>query len=225
MTPWVDEGERHYDCAISVCSRILTFTHPIKSAMGIGPTEAKTTRRQLMRRYQHYGMTVENKTVVEGIPAADTFSVHDFWIIKAEGTDHVVLSVNFASRFTKRTLFKNLIERSILKETKQWFIGYSKMVQEALRSGEEVVPEPKPMVPPQSRIEGAYLTLLQKSLRSLVPLMVLGLILLLLVLAVLVLQLMYMHEAVSMLRDETTSLRQENRKILLELERGYQCLA
>jgi VAD1 Analog of StAR-related lipid transfer domain len=228
ITPWIDDDdgdESLYDSAISVCSRTLTFTHPIKTGMGMGPSEARTKRRQLLRRYQQYGMTVENKTVVEGIPAADTFSVHDFWKIEADGTEHVVVSVNFAPRFTKRTLFKGIIEKSILRESKEWFTGYTKMVKEALSSGDEAVPEPKAVVPPQPGIDEAFPLILQKWLCSLYPLVILGLILLLLVLGVLALQLVYMHEAVSILRDETTILLLENRRIVRELDRAFKCSA
>ena len=119
---------------INIQSRVLKFTHPIKNAVGFGPSEARTTRRQLLRRYQHFGITIENKTVVEGIPAADTFSVDDFWHIRSDGADNnnVILSVNFEINFTKRSMFKTIIEKSVLRETRAWLLGYSRMTQEAL---------------------------------------------------------------------------------------------
>ena len=119
---------------INIQSRVLKFTHPIKNAVGFGPSEARTTRRQLLRRYQNFGITIENKTIVEGIPAADTFSVDDFWHIQSDGADNhnVILSVNFEINFTKRSMFKTIIEKSVLRETRAWLLGYSRMTQEAL---------------------------------------------------------------------------------------------
>ena len=121
---------------INIQSRVLKFTHPIKNAVGFGPSEARTTRRQLLRRYQNFGITIENKTIVEGIPAADTFSVDDFWHIRSDGTDNnnVILSVNFEINFTKRSMFKTIIEKSVLRETRAWLLGYSRMTQEALEN-------------------------------------------------------------------------------------------
>lgn len=223
VTAWVDDtvDESLYHSTVSVCSRILTFIHPVKKAMGMGPSEALTTRRQRLRRFPQYGMTVENKTVVEGVPAANTFSVHDFWKIEADGTDCVVLSVNFASRFTKRTLFKSLIEKSILKETNEWFAGYMTMVREALESGVKAISEPRTVLPNQPDINAALFSLLQRWLRTFYPMLVVGLLLLLLILTVLVLQLKDLQGAISMLRDKMLILQQENMQLLLELQHGW----
>lgn len=127
------------DQKVHIQSRVLCFTHPIKNNVGLGPHEAKTTRKQRLYRYQHLGITIENKTVVEGIPAADTFSVDDYWYIKSDGLDAVLLSVKFEINFTKRTMFKNIIEKSVLRETRNWLLGYSTMIREALENGKEAV--------------------------------------------------------------------------------------
>lgn len=225
ITPWTHQsGENSQsDGVVSVCSRILTFTHPIKSAMGMGPSEARTTRRQLFRRFHQLGMTVENKTAVEGIPAADAFFVHDFWKIAADGNDHVLLTVSFAPRFTKRTLFKNIIERSILKETKEWFAGYSKMVLLTLQSGDEIAFEQNTLLQRQTAVDETSLRAPPKWHRSLYPLAMCGILLLLLMFAVSVLQLLYVREAVAILRGEMLILRQENQRILLDLMGGLHC--
>jgi hypothetical protein len=227
ITAWVDDAvdDSIYNSAILVSSRILTFTHPIKKAISMGPTEALTTRRQLLRRYQNYGMTVENKTVVEGVPAADTFSIHEFWKIDADGTDSVIVSAKFAPRFTKRTLFKSLIERSILKETKEWFVGYTTMVLEALESNDMDISEPRAMAPNRPDFDAVSGLVLQKGLRTLYPLVILGLVLLLLVLAVLLLQFMYLKDAIFSLREEMSVLQHENMRLLQEVHTGWKCSA
>jgi VAD1 Analog of StAR-related lipid transfer domain len=141
ISPWMNDSPTEVPRdEITVNSRVLTFIHPIKSTMGMGPSEAKTTRKQILRSYQQYGMTLENITTVEGIPAADTFSVHDFWRIEADGSDAITISANFAPRFTKRTIFKNLIEKSVLKETKAWFLGYAEMILQTLEKSKCPVP-------------------------------------------------------------------------------------
>ena len=133
ITRWTNDSEKNSTPdEMLMQTRILSFTHPIKNTVGLGPSEAKTTRRQLLRRYQNLGITIENKTLVEGIPAADTFSVVDFWHIKSDGTDNVILSVSFEINFTKRTMFKNIIEKSVLRETGAWLLGYSEMIRDAL---------------------------------------------------------------------------------------------
>jgi hypothetical protein len=77
-------------------------------------------------------MSLENSTMVEGIPYADAFHVQDHWVITADGACRVQIRVCYATRFTKVALFKTIIEKSVRRETKSWFIGYTTMLQEAL---------------------------------------------------------------------------------------------
>jgi hypothetical protein len=224
ITPWISDSPTEIQPdEITVYSRILTFTHPIKSTMGMGPSEAKTKRKQILRRYQQYGMTLENNTSVEGIPAADTFSVHDFWRIEADGTDSISISANFAPRFTKRTIFKNLIEKSVLKETKVWFAGYLAMIFQALKKTKGSIPSAnadgsrdKP-----ARTEKSEIFFHRKFLQSLYWLVLFNVSLMI----VLVFFIFQINGALHGIRDEIVLLRSSNSLMLLEsLERGYhQC--
>jgi VAD1 Analog of StAR-related lipid transfer domain len=119
-------------------SRILSFSHLIKNPVGFGPSEAKTTRTQLLRRYEQCGLIIENKTIVEGVPAADAFFVDDYWRIEANGVDEVIVSVSFEICFTKRTMFRNVIEKSVLRETRDWLSSYSSMIHKTL--ADEIAP-------------------------------------------------------------------------------------
>jgi len=119
--------------------RTITFTHPIKNSMGIGPSSANTTRQQRLRRYPGIGLALENKTFVEGLPGADCFYIQDLWLLEPQKQPDgrnceatTKLSVHFDVIFHKRSIFKNIIQKSVRKETKQWIAGYVDMVQSVL---------------------------------------------------------------------------------------------
>jgi VAD1 Analog of StAR-related lipid transfer domain len=198
---------------ITVYSRELSFTHPIKSTMGMGPSEARTKRKQILRRYQQYGMTLENCTTVEGIPAADTFSVHDFWRIEVDGADAVTISANFAPRFTKRTIFKNLIEKSVLKETKAWFVGYKAMILQTMENAEGPisVPSAASSVDKLSGTDNSDICY-RRMLRLLVW-SVVFMVLLMIVMVLIALQIMVV---LSSIQNELVALRSSN-SLLFEL--------
>ena len=115
----------------------------------IGPSRAKTTRRQALRIIPRRGIVLENVTIVEGIPAADCFRVQDQWIVELpnneiavattpdEGTKSLPkpclqFSVSFQIHFLKRTMLKPLIQKTIRQEAKQWYQSYVKMIQDSL---------------------------------------------------------------------------------------------
>jgi len=225
---------QHGDNNINAQIRTLSFTHPIKkSSMGVGPSEAHTQRRQVIRRYDPHGITFQNTTHVEGIPAADCFSVHDFWTIApAEDDSTVVVSVRFAARFTKRTLFRNVIERNIKRETKEWFVSFSKMAHAALE--EATAAAATTTLPLDEASERTAVTAVagtpgkseaillggmdQDRLliwwRSVYWIIVLGLVIVALALVVLILQVVQTREALSYLQQDTAALRQENQQLL-----------
>jgi VAD1 Analog of StAR-related lipid transfer domain len=205
LTRWSRDGHLCDADKITEQSRVLTFTHPIKNTMLMGPSEARTTRKQKLRRFQHCGITLENDTAVEGIPAADTFSVRDFWRIEADGTDHVILSVNFAPNFTKRTIFKNIIEKSVVKETSVWFSGYIAMMQETLQEGIETLPDPNTDGSLTRQIETGDSERHQQKLLHFLGFMMLFIFAL--VLAVNGYQLYLIYSAVSDIKDEMVALR------------------
>jgi VAD1 Analog of StAR-related lipid transfer domain len=220
MTLW--ENNTREDCGngdmVLVCSRVLSFIHAIKSTLGMGPSEAKTTRRQILHRYKDYGLTVENITIVEGIPAADSFSVHDFWKIEAQGANHVIVSARFAPRFNKRTMLKSLIEKNILRETKEWFSGYSRMILGVSQCEKQVATKPLPIAESTSSPDSVSLEVVQKLLGLLCRMSVFGLVLLCLVLLVLSLLLLSLQQTIAKVNDDA-SLRQENSRLLLELQK------
>ena len=220
MTHWINDSPSDIQSdQISVYSRTLTFTHPIKSTMGMGPSEAKTTRKQILRRYQQYGMTLENITAVEGIPAADTFSVHDFWRIEADGTDTVTISANFAPRFTKRTIFKNLIEKSVLKETKAWFAGYRALITETLektKSSTQMSPTSVPIDKPTG-IESSEIYP-----RTLLWSLYWSVLFMTLLMVVLVVHVIRINGLLSDLRAEMVVIRSSNSHFALHSECGCQ---
>ena len=122
-------------------SRTITFTHPIKAVtMGLGPSEARTKRHQLLWRFEK-GILLQNTTHIEGIPNADSFCICDRWVIDEINPTCVQLSSSFELQFTKRSLFRSLIEKSVKRETFEWWSGYCKMIQDVLMKQ-----EPLPLV-------------------------------------------------------------------------------
>lgn len=116
----------------------MMFTHPINNRLG--PSQARTTRHQRLKRYEDHGIIVENTTViVDNIPAVDSFYVQDHWVIQVSSSDpqQVIFSTHFAARFTKRALFRGLIEKNVVKESTAWFSAYAEMVQSKIQQPPE----------------------------------------------------------------------------------------
>mmetsp|Transcript_1344 Transcript_1344/g.1795 ORF Transcript_1344/g.1795 Transcript_1344/m.1795 type:complete len:188 (-) Transcript_1344:575-1138(-) len=82
-----------------------------------------------MWRFGDCAIRVETTTNVEGIPAADCFHVADRWIIERTVDGGVDLSVHVNIVFTKRTMFKGLIEKSTKKEIQRWYGAYLDMLK------------------------------------------------------------------------------------------------
>ena len=112
--------------------RSISFTHPIKNSMGIGPSSAQTSRQQRLRKFPGIGLALENKTVIEGIPGADCFHIQDIWLLEFVNESESRLSVHFDIIFQKRSMFKSIIQKNVRKETKQWIAGYVDMVEACL---------------------------------------------------------------------------------------------
>lgn len=140
-----------------------------------------------MRRFEDKGITLENSTKVSNIPASDTFSVEDHWVVAADGPDHVILSVYFAPRFVKRTMFKSLIEKNVRQETSGWFLAYVDKVKTILGNQEgDLMGKGKKLG--MDELEQRYLVLTAK-LEQILPWLVAIASLLLAILVVLVCQL------------------------------------
>jgi VAD1 Analog of StAR-related lipid transfer domain len=162
-------------------SRRLTFTHPIKTS--IGPSEAQTQRIQALKRFSSHGMILTNSTQVTGIPAADCFKAEDFWIIEAidGGSGEaaiIVISARFAPRFHKRTMLKGLIERSIKRETTEWFRLYFDMVRTALEDRATTGKSVADLHPPDDREKIDTTLTLLTALQRIYPILVLIVVLL-----------------------------------------------
>jgi hypothetical protein len=207
ITTWHVDQDGNY-------SRTLTFTHPIKNALGLGPSSARTTRQQRLCRFRGHGMVLENSTIVEGIPYSDAFSVQDHWVITADGAYRVQIRVCYDTRFTKHAFFKAIIEKSVRRETKEWFIGYTAMLQEALmdKSTEVSLAETEESTPDDT------LFAVQAIGKTLTRYAMVIVALLSLVLLVALLQLLLMREAVSLLRNQATFPEKETTLIVDELE-------
>lgn len=108
-------------------TRTITFCHPISNKFGVGPSSAMATRRQTLKRYGDFGMCMEASTAIEGVPAADTFYVSDRWLLEESGAA-IKFTVLYKTVFTKRTMFKRMIEQSTKSELKSWYEGYVKVL-------------------------------------------------------------------------------------------------
>jgi len=198
-----------------VMERTVTFTHPIKNnSLGLGPSESRTSRKQQLRRFGNLGFTIENKTVCAGIPAADAFYVQDHWLIEATGENEVTLSTRFGSTFTKRAMFRALIEKNIVKETSEWFSGYQKMLQDATmeREEEEVAAEVQPPVKAVVKVDNTLVPvtdLLQTIALSLDRGAYVAAGMFLVLSLILLIQLFIMRETMTLMRQEITLLREE----------------
>ena len=115
--------------------REIRYIHPIGGSM-IGPSEAETFRVQSLKRYRNHGAILKNTTTVgKGIPMGDCFRVEDMWVIEKDPSESLLtISVSFNVVFVKRTMFKGMIQKNTLSETRDWFKGYSTMLQTALES-------------------------------------------------------------------------------------------
>lgn len=183
-----------------VFTRQISFRHQIKSSFG--PSEAPTTRSQRMRRFESKGITLENSTKVENTPASDAFVVEDYWVVSADGEDHVILSVFFAPRFLKRTMFKGIIEKSVKQATAGWFQAYVEKVQKILAPEVKGVSASEISAP--HSLEDLSM-LMARNLERLIPWFIATTTLLVLILTVLVLQLVVTWKELLVRQQETST--------------------
>jgi len=127
ITSWdIGGDDGHVDASV----RTLSFCHPVKNSFTT--SEAHTSRRQRLRRFHDYGISLESTTTVKGVPYSDHFYTHDLWLIEATGDGQVTLSARYDTRFTKRCMIKSLINSNVCDETKSWFKGYCLMLQSVI---------------------------------------------------------------------------------------------
>jgi hypothetical protein len=207
ITPWSIDQDGNY-------TRTLTFTHPIKNSFGLGPSSAHTTRRQLLRRFRGYGICLENTTRIGGIPSADAFYVQDHWVIEADGDYRVKLQVRFDTRFTKLALFKAIIEKSVRRETKEWLIGYTAMLQEALM--DESTKVSLAGTEESTRDDADTLCALQAMDKTLTRFAIVIVAILSLILLVAFLQLLSMREAIYLLRIQAAAAPVKDATLIMD---------
>jgi len=126
VSPWKEEKN-------GVLVRTLSFEHPVSKSYGIGPSHTLTTKQQRLYRHPGCGLCLTSSTSVEGVPAADCFTVKDHWVVETNSSNGVILSIKFGADFHKRTILKSVIVKNIRSSTKEWFQGYESMVQEAVK--------------------------------------------------------------------------------------------
>lgn len=112
--------------------RTITFRHPIKGNLGIGPSAAMTRREQRLRHFGTYGMSLETSSFVKGVPASDCFYVDDRWLVE-QHTGCVLLTVQYQTRFTSGTLLKRLIGQSVKTEVNDWYRCYAKLLTKVFK--------------------------------------------------------------------------------------------
>jgi hypothetical protein len=201
-----------------IFDRDISFVHPLNNS--VGPSQAKTTRQQRFQRFGALGATLQNITVVQGVPGAECFRVEDRWIVENIGDSSVRLSVYFQIVFSKRTMFKPIIQKNVKTETKKWFQGYAKFLKHALQEDDKKDGRSAPPSPIASDTETEPILDEQgdgddsKSLRPLVspPTFLLGMGLVL-VLCLIVLQLFHLQQSVQILQDQLISIREENKEL------------
>lgn len=189
-------------------NRTVTFLHPIKNSYGVGPSEARTTRQQRLRRFGDLGMCVENTTVAEGIPSGDAFFVQDHWVIEASSDDSVRLSTRFGTRFTKRALFRGMIEKSILKETQDWLAGYQAMLLEVTQERERIVESKEEKLVDNTELQKLAHRLDRIASRVNRPLAI-GFVVMCILLLALLVQVVLLRQSICKMNEEMVELRLE----------------
>lgn len=120
-----------------IFDRSISFIHPLNNS--VGPSQAKTNRQQSFQRFGTLGATLQNATFIQGVPGAECFRVEDRWVIESidDNEGSVRISVYFQIVFSKRTIFKSIIQKNVKAETKKWFVGYAKFLRRALHEDDK----------------------------------------------------------------------------------------
>ena len=140
LTSWTSCED---DNGATMMARTMTFVHPIKKkTMGMGPSEASTTRNQRLRKFQE-GILLENTTNIEGIPSADCFHVQDRWVVEETSGATIVVTSSFDVVFGKYSIFRGIIDTNVRKETSDWWLGYMAYVQNALGHQSKDIAQPE----------------------------------------------------------------------------------
>ena len=196
-----------------IFDRDIHFVHPLHNS--VGPSQAKTNRHQSFQRFGTLGATLQNVTIVNGVPSADCFRVEDRWSVESIGESSVHLRVTFRIVFTKRTMFKPIIQKNVKAETKKWFHGYAKFLRQALQEDDKkegIPPSDSEIEPPEDALEGSKrepsLSLPATSME----------ISLFLIVVALILQIFFLQRSVASLNSEVLLIRSEQQGLVSLLD-------
>eukprot|EP00934_Nitzschia_sp_Nitz4_P001090 Nitzschia sp. Nitz4//scaffold43_size134323//78333//80146//NITZ4_003307-RA/size134323-augustus-gene-0.223-mRNA-1//1//CDS//3329551972//1090//frame0 len=195
--------------------REVHFIHPLNNS--VGPSQAKTQRKQQLQRFGTLGAVLQNQTTVHGVPGADCFRMEDRWIIERVSDTTIHLSVTFQIVFFKRTLFKPVIQKNTRSETKKWFKNYTKFVLRALaeeEGGAKVLPHPETHETDNDTIEEKTTEVLPvNSSNGSLGWTLFGFVSLLLLLVILY-QLMVMQQALLDVQQQLQVVMQQNHQLM-----------
>lgn len=142
-TPWEAVNNRY-----SSMEGYKEFTRTISSSHNrsawVGPKIVPLERRQTLRKFSNYGITINTVLKMEGVPYGDTFEVQDEWIIEScnEG-QQIGMHVRFKVYFIKRpmAMVQKVIRDQSRKEVTSWFSMYMEMIHEQVGGEKRIVRE------------------------------------------------------------------------------------
>lgn len=212
--------KKQHDIYPPIFDRDIIFVHPLNNT--VGPSQAKTNRHQSFQRFGALGATLQNITIVNGVPGADCFRVEDRWTVESLRENTIQLTVTFQIVFTKRTMFKPIIQKNVTAETKKWFYGYAKFLRQALQEDDK-----KEGVPSQSLNNDMEVIVDADEAPTLfLPTNVtgVGIGIAFLFLFVLFCQLIFLQQAITRLQGELVSMRAEQQSLVSAInEIAQQC--
>lgn len=133
---WKRYHEEHADKDVQIIpwtyvSTSLGFTREFKffkpvNLPGVAKTRAKKVQRY--RRFGDAGLLICSSTLVEDVPAADTFSVEDVCVVRSLDAGRISVDLGFEVKFVKNTMLKFLIESNTNSEMTKWMEEFSKVL-------------------------------------------------------------------------------------------------
>ena len=125
LSPW----QRHYKVGPV---RDLRFVTPLRG-WRIGPPQALCHQTQRFRVYANQCLVFETSQVMNDIPYGDHFRVDQRWdVTPGEEPGTCTLEVNIAVPFTKNTMWKRIIERSVTDSTLEAFQMFKELADRQL---------------------------------------------------------------------------------------------
>jgi len=134
MSSW----QRHYKVGPV---RDLRFISPLKG-WRIGPPQALCHQTQRFKVHSGQHLLFETSQVMSDIPYGDHFRVDQRWdITSGPGSGTCTLTVHIAVPFTKSTMWKKVIEKSVTQSTLEAFRMFKELANRKLKTFKELHPE------------------------------------------------------------------------------------